>query len=224
MNDAFSIGLLITFVIALFYLVKIITSTDKSPYLKRLGISVAGVIACFILFEVTETPEQKAATQARRVAEEKRLAEQQIVNEQIAFKEWDAKIQRGIVAVDNDWEQLYQNTITNFSNGYIDRNTAFQQLQELDKRLIADEMIFAQAVIPDKISSEHSKQMEMIKDNFVNWARARRLAAEKLRLAIMNGELNPQIAQQSIDLINSGDKLMMHANMFLAKLEIEIGI
>ena len=73
MNGAFAVGFFIALAFALYYLVRIIISavkhTDKSPYLKGLGISVAGVVACFALFAVTETPEQKADTQVKIIAQ-----------------------------------------------------------------------------------------------------------------------------------------------------------
>ncbi len=160
---------------------------------------------------------------AQEIAERERRREKMIIAEREAFWEWDAEIKRGIAVVDDDWEQLWQYTLTDFSNGYIDAPTAFQTLRELEHRLIEDEMIFRNAAIPQEISSMYRSQMNSIKNNFAEWAKMRRKGCEKFRFALADNAITPQSAQQSLDLINKGDVLMLKGNMDLGELENKIG-
>ena len=183
------------------------------------------------LAEEKKLAEEKAAEERRLAAEKQaqenaeraRRQEQQKIDEKNAFWEWNAKIQNAILAVDDDWEQLWQNTINDLANGYISPQEAFQNLRELENRLIEDEMKFDSATIPDSISSKYRSSMQNVKDNFMNWARYRRKASENLHLAIGVNGVTPQTLQKSVDLINQADSFMMKASMILVNLENQIG-
>ncbi|MBR3050709.1 MAG: hypothetical protein IKG61_04585, partial [Selenomonadaceae bacterium] len=189
------------------------------------------------------TPEEKAAKEAeQKAAEEKRLAEQkaaeetkaqeeaerevrqreQIEAEKYAFQDWKAKLYSGSEAVDEHWESLWQYTLTSASNGQMDAQTVFQNLRELEHNLIEDEMIFHNATIPEEMSETHAKTMNTIKQGLADWARLRRKGCEHFRLAFASGDITPQVMQESLDIINQSDAVLLSSTAKLIVLEEEI--
>lgn len=189
------------------------------------------------------TPEEKVAKEAEeKASEEKRIAEQQviaekkaqeeahrqaeqeerIIAEKYAFQDWESKINSGINAVDDHWESLWQYTLNSASSGAIDAQTVFQNFRELEHKLIDDEMIFQNATVPQEMSQAYSKKMNTIRQNFVSWAKLRRKSCENFRLAFMQGNITPQVMQESIDIINQADAFMLRSTAQLVELENEI--
>ncbi|MBQ6130946.1 MAG: hypothetical protein IJL12_01195 [Selenomonadaceae bacterium] len=189
------------------------------------------------------TPEEKAAKEAeQKAAEEKRLAEQKaaeekkvqeeaergvrqrelIEAEKYAFQDWKAKLYSGSDAVDEHWENLWQYTLTSASNGYMDAQTVFQNLRELEHNLIEDEMIFHNATIPEEMSEVHAKKMNTIKKGLADWARLRRKGCEHFRLAFASGDITPQVMQESLDIIKQSDAVLLNSTAKLIALEEEI--
>lgn len=124
---------------------------------------------------------------AKREYEQKKQAEQaeRIVDEKNAFQDWESKINSGINAVDDHWESLWQYTLNSASSGAIDAQTVFQNLRELEHKLIDDEMIFQNATVPQEMSQTYSKKMNTIRQDFASWAKLRRKGCENFRLAFM---------------------------------------
>ena len=139
------------------------------------------------------------------------------------FWAWDRELRRGLDLVDNDWEELWQNTLTDFSQGYIDAQTVIYNLKELESRLIEDEMIFKEAKVPPEIPNNLQATAEVAKDAYARWARERRQSCEKYRLALMNDEVTQQTIQRTITAIENADASVIQGNTFLADLEKKIG-
>lgn len=155
---------------------------------------------------------------------QKRQAEQEerIIAEEYAFQDWESKINSGINAVDDHWESLWQYTLNSASSGAIDAQTVFQNLRELEHKLIDDEMIFQNATVPQEISQAYSQRMNTIRQGFVSWAKLRRKGCENFRLAFMQGNITPQVMQESINIINQADGFMLRSTAQLVELENEI--
>lgn len=176
-----------------------------------------------------KTAEQKAQEEARKQAEreaveERRRQEQaaQIVAEQDAFQNWESKINAGISAVDDHWENLWQYTLNSASNGAMDAQTVFQNLRELEHKLIDDEMIFQNATVPQEMSQSHATKMNAIRQGFASWAKLRRKGCENFRLAFGTGNITPQVMQESVNTINQADAFMLKSTADLVDLENEI--
>lgn len=179
--------------------------------------------------------EEKAAAEKQKAEELKKQQEQQAAlerqqqeqasqqarkaAEKVAFQNWDAKIQQGISSVDSHWEELWQYTLTNLSNGIIDVQTAFLTLRDLEHKLIDDEMIFLNASIPEEISAANREDMNKIKQGLQAWTQSRRKACEKFRMSLGTGNLNMNTVQESTDMINTGDAVMLRTVAELAVLE-----
>lgn len=98
-NDAFGWLTLISLLAGAYFIIRLVITFikkgDKKYYLKRLAAAFAVLVVAIIGFSVTQTPEQKAAYQAKReaqqqleaekkAAEDKAKAEKQVVEEGIA--------------------------------------------------------------------------------------------------------------------------------------------
>ena len=162
--------------------------------------------------------EKKAQEEARRQAEQV----ERIVAERYAFQEWKVKLYSGSDAVDEHWESLWQYTLTGASNGYMDAQTVFQNLREFEHKLIEDEMIFHNATIPQEMSEPHAKKMKIIKQGLADWVRLRRKGCENFRMAFGMGNVTPQIIQESLDMINQSDAVLLQSTAKLIVLEEEI--
>ena len=183
-----------------------IKKQDKKAYLKKLGIAFATGIFAFTGFALTQ-----AAKQAR------------IVAEQNAFQNWNAKIQQGIEAVDDHWEQLWQYTLNDLSNGSIDVQTAFLTLRDLEHKLIDDEMIFYNANVSNDVSSQNRDAMNKVRQGLQAWAQARRKACEKFRISLGSGNLNETTLQETMDMINTSNAVMLRSAAELAVLQNKFG-
>ena len=190
--------------------------------------------------EEKQLAEQKATelkAAAEEVIEEKRIAEQkpadekrqsneqsveQKVAEKDAFQNWESKINSGLSAVDDHWENLWQYTLNSASNGAMDAQTVFQNLRELEHKLIDDEMIFQNANVPQEMSQAHATKMNAIRQGFASWAKLRRKGCENFRLAFMKGNITPQVMQESVNIINQADAVMLKSQADLVDLENEI--
>lgn len=182
------------------------------------------------------TPEEKAAKEVERQVKQKEFEEkqrqeqaeretrqrEQAAAEKYAFQDWKAKLYSGSNAVDEHWESLWQYTLTDASNGYMDAQTVFQNLRELEHNLVEDEMIFHNATVPQEMSGAHAKKMNDIKQGLADWVRLRRKGCEKFRLAFMQGNLTPQVMQESLDIINQSDAVLLTSIAKLTALEEEI--
>ena len=184
--------------------------------------------------EEKQLAEQKVAELAEKVIEEKRLVEQKVAAEKVqvaesnhaaeqdAFQNWEAKINSGISAVDEHWENLWQYTLNSASNGAMDAQTVFQNLRELEHRLIDDEMIFQNVTVPQEMSQTHATKMNAIRQGFASWAKLRRKGCETFRFAFMDGNITPQVMQESLNAINQADTFMLQSQAELVALENEI--
>ncbi len=159
----------------------------------------------------------------QKVVEEKaQVAESNPAAEQDAFQNWESKINAGVTAVDDHWENLWQYTLNSASNGSMDAQTAFQNLRELEHKLIDDEMIFQNATVPQEISQTHATKMNAIRQGFASWAKLRRKGCETFRLALGTGNITPQVMQESVNIINQADAFMLKSTAELVALENEI--
>ena len=88
MNDVCGALILLAFVACAYFLVRLIISFikkgEKKYYAKRLAAAFAVVIAASIGFSMTQTPEQKAAYQAKREAQQKEAEEKKAAEEKAA--------------------------------------------------------------------------------------------------------------------------------------------
>ena len=182
--------------------------------------------------EKAQAEKQKAEElkkqQERQAAEEKRRQEEtakqaRIVAEQNAFQNWNAKIQQGIEAVDDHWEQLWQYTLNDLSNGSIDVQTAFLTLRDLEHKLIDDEMIFYNASVSNDVSSQNRDAMNKVRQGLQAWAQARRKACEKFRISLGSGNLNETTLQETMDMINTSNAVMLRSAAELAVLQNKFG-
>lgn len=182
--------------------------------------------------EKAQAEKQKAEElkkqQERQAAEEKRRQEEaakqaRIAAEQTAFQNWNAQIQQGIEAVDDHWEQMWQYTLNDLSNGNIDVQTAFLTLRDLEHKLIDDEMIFYNASIPSDVSSQNRDAMNKVRQGLQAWAQARRKACEKFRISLGSGNLNQTTMQETMDMINTSNAVMLRSAAELAVLQNKFG-
>ena len=192
--------------------------------------------AMFLFAGCSTTPEESSKVKEikQQREEEKQLAEQKVAKEktqvtesnptaeQDAFQNWESKINAGMSAVDDHWENLWQYTLNSASSGAMDAQTVFQNLRELEHRLIDDEMIFQNATIPQEMSSSHATKMNAISQGFASWAKLRRKGCENFRLAFMKGNITPQVMQESVNIINQADAFMLKSQAELVVLENEI--
>lgn len=165
-----------------------------------------------------EVAEQKSQEDARRQVEQA----ERLVAEKNAFQNWESTINSGINAVDDHWESLWQYTLNSASAGNMDAQTVFQNLRELEHKLIDDEMIFQMANIPKEMSSDYSIKMKNIRRGFSDWAKLRRKACENFRLAFGTGNVTQQVIQESMNIINQADSCMLRSTALLVELENEI--
>ena len=172
----------------------------------------------------SKSAEEKSKAPKKLTPEEKAVkeVEQKAAAEKYAFQDWKAKLYSGSNAVDEHWESLWQYTLTDASNGYMDAQTVFQNLRELEHNLVEDEMIFHNATVPQEMSGAHAKKMNDIKQGLADWVRLRRKGCENFRLAFMQGNLTPQVMQESLDIINQSDAVLLTSFAKLTALEEEI--
>lgn len=104
----------------------------------------------------------------------------------------------------------------------MDAQTVFQNLRELEHRLIDDEMIFQNATVPQEMSQTHATKMNAIRQGFASWAKLRRKGCETFRFAFMDGNITPQVMQESLNTINQADAFMLKSQAELVALENEI--
>ena len=85
MNDAFGWLMLISLLAGAYFIIRLVITFikkgDKKYYLKRVAVAFAVLVAALIGFSVTQTPEQKAAYQAKREAQQKLEAEKKAAEE-----------------------------------------------------------------------------------------------------------------------------------------------
>ena len=168
----------------------------------------------------------KKLTQEEKIVQEEPASqvtqEEIMLSEKDAFQKWESRINFGINKVDEHWETLWQHTLNNAANGSIDPQTVFQNLRELEHKLIDDEMIFQMADIPDEMSSDYGIKMNNIRQGFADWAKLRRKACENFRFALGTDNLTPQVMQESVNIINQADAFMLRSTAILVELENEI--
>lgn len=166
----------------------------------------------------------------QKVEQTKPIDKQKIISkdeEKIVYQNFKNKIQRGLFAVDNDWDALWSPTITNFANGLIDEKTVFQTLRQLEQNLINDEMIIYEAYnnlyddLPENtiISKETQNQMKQVTNEYQQWIQQRRKSSENFRQALGIGQITEEKIQETIKMINQADAIMMGATEKLAQLE-----
>ena len=161
-------------------------------------------------------PTQKVEQKVLSAAEEK-----------VVYQNFKNQIQKGLVAVDNDWATLWSPTITNFANGLIDDKTTFQTLRQLEQNLINDEMIIYAAYnnlydnLPNNtvISQETQDKMKQVTDDYQQWIQQRRKSSENFRQALGMGQITEAKIQETVDMINRADAIMLRATGKLAELE-----
>lgn len=167
---------------------------------------------------------EKEKAEAQRVAalnaELERRKPERTAAEKNAFQDWKAKIISGTEAVDEHWESLWKYTLTAASNGYIDDQIVFQNLRDIEHALIEDEMIFFNATVPQEMSEAHAQKMNAVKQGLAQWVRLRRQGCEKFRLAFIQS--NTQAMQESLDIINQSDTVLLQVTAKLITLEEEI--
>ena len=192
---------------------------------------ITGIFVLAIAVSAFSDNSTKNTNQQTQKVEQQKTVEQKKVlstaDEKIIYQNFKNQIQKGLVAVDNDWDTLWSPTITNFANGSIDEKTTFATLRQLEQNLINDEMIIYAAYnnlydnLPANtvISQETQNKMKQITDDYQQWIQQRRKSSENFRQALGMGQINEAKIQETIDMINRADAIMLGATGKLAELE-----
>ena len=109
----------------------------------------------------------------------------------------------------------------------IDDKTTFQTLRQLEQNLINDEMIIYAAYnnlydnLPKNtvISQETQDKMKQVTDDYQQWIQQRRKSSENFRQALGMGQITEAKIQETVDMINRADAIMLGATGKLAELE-----
>lgn len=162
-----------------------------------------------------ETTEQKQVdqTEATEPAKVERTPSPVVpptpVDDSAVIADFEGKMNNIAAKVDSDWAELWQASLAGLSNGSVDRKIAYQNLQQLSHRLVDDEMLFRDTVVPSDATSEHKSTLEAAKQDYAEWAKKRREACDKMRLMVMEGNFPQQKMAEVTNLINTGDALVM---------------
>ena len=88
-------GVMIGLGFGAFYLIRIVIAAakhqDKAPFIKGLGMSAIAVVVCFVLFSMTQSPEQKAQSEAIIAARKQAEEAQRIADEKAAAEKAEAE-------------------------------------------------------------------------------------------------------------------------------------
>ncbi len=96
MNSIFTLGIVVALVVGAYFLIRIVIAAikkqEKTQFVRGLGASVIAIVICFAGFTMTQTPEQKAATEAKIAAKKQAEEAQRIAAEKAAAEK--AEIER----------------------------------------------------------------------------------------------------------------------------------
>ena len=181
---------------------------------------ILGTILTALLVVIAMAPSEEKNIALKVTAESEPVS---LTNSTVEeFWQWDKEIRRGLEMVDNDWDELWRIPITDYSQGYIDEITVIQNLNELEQRLIEDEIIFRESKVPWGLPKKFHALATVITTDYARWARERRQCCENYRRALINGTVTTEFLYKNISDIEYADTFVIQGNESLLDLESKI--
>lgn len=171
-----------------------------------------------------EEAKQKAETEKQKVEEAaaKKAAEDQQVKE--AFQAWNNNVTSYLQTVDNDWEQLWKNTLNDVSNQSMDIYTAYNNIDKLDQRLLDTRKQFMHLETPTGLSKEQEDALNQAKSDYEAWIYCRRQACEEMKDMLNTGSFPPAKMKEVTDNISQGDAFLINASAAVVNIQKELGL
>lgn len=141
-----------------------------------------------------------------------------------AFQTWNGTVQSYLKSVDSDWEELWKGTANSLGNQSIDRYTAYNNIDQLEKRLESARDKFTDLHAPDGVSSEQKDALNKANSDYVAWIYCRREACQKFKDMLNAGTFPPAKVKEVTDTIKQGDTFAIQAAASILDVERQLGL
>ena len=141
-----------------------------------------------------------------------------------AFQTWNNTVQSNLKSVDSDWEQLWKGTANSLSSKSIDIYTAYNNIDNLEKRLESMRNKFLDLNVPSELSGEQRDILKDAKEKYVAWIYCRREACQKFKAMLNSGAFPPAKVKEVTDTIAQGDTFAIQAAASILDVEKQLGL
>lgn len=173
--------------------------------LKKFGIAFGVFIVSSAIFSQTLTPEELNPKHKNAEVAQTTNPEEPARPPQEAFNQWNTEVQEKLKYVDNNWELLWQGTITFMNEKSMDRFAAYKNIDNLETILDATRENFDKIRVPKELTKEQQDLLIKADGEYQNFIRGRSRACGKLKDCLDSGKMSPSQIKEITDTVNRSD-------------------